>query len=81
METIIGISVLFIIIGAFVYHDHMEWNKLTKEAVKTQRCPFCGIHLHQYNYEDKSGAYTAYTCPTCEFSTSLKREKDIVSER
>lgn len=75
MTIIITLVVLFLIVGIFIYHDHMEWSRLVKDAITTQRCPFCGLLLHKYRYQDKDYEYVAYTCPTCEFSTSVKTEK------
>lgn len=76
MGIILTIVILSVIIGIFMYHDHTEWNKLVKDAISTQRCPFCGLHLHKFTYEDNEASYVSYTCPACEFCTSVKTEKE-----
>ena len=74
MGIAITIFVLFLIIGIFIYHDHTEWRKFASKTAATGLCPFCGLRLHRFDYEDKKGAYTAFSCPSCEFSVSLKKE-------
>lgn len=77
MEIIITILILALIIGAFIYHDHTEWSKIVEKAASTQLCPFCGLRLHRFRYEDKDKSYISLTCPACEFCASVEAENSL----
>lgn len=77
MYISIAIAVVFlaVIIGAFLFHENMAWEKFAKQALSTRKCPFCGRRLDKYTFQGDEGLRDVYFCKACDFSVSAENHE------